>query len=138
MGICIPPLVDQSVFAENETVVAHADDKGFVMNPHVSELLENPPYALVHSEKCLAIAFVILFDIEIAVIGEIDAVPAVALVPEPPRFKQIILVAGLRRRFFPRGVGIDSGVASGSLDSLECEDSRPADAPKKNAGNGRE
>ena len=60
------------------------------MHAHLFKRLEHAADAVVHREKCLAVIFVKLLDVDAAVIREVDAVPTVALILEPTRLAVVV------------------------------------------------
>ena len=78
-------LVDQAVLAEREAVVAHEDDERRVEQPALAQQRDDAADAVVDGEQRLGVAPVVLGDVERAVVREVHAVPAVALVPHPHR-----------------------------------------------------
>ena len=91
--------VDEAVLAEHEAVVAHVENEGVVVDAEGFEFGDDAADAVVHGEEGFAVAAVVIGDVEVAVVGEIDAVPGVALVAEPAGFAGVIL----------RGVGGGGG-----------------------------
>lgn len=84
-GLIGDAFVDQTVLTEHEAVVAHVDDERLIMETHLFQLLENRSHTVVDRAQRLAVALVVLLDVEVTVVGKIDAVPAVTLVEQPAR-----------------------------------------------------
>ena len=59
---------------------AHVANERVLVDAHGSELIHDASDAVVDAAQGFGVALVVLLDVEFGVIGEVDAVPAVALV----------------------------------------------------------
>src|SRR5690606_41627298 len=78
-------LVDEPVLSEGEAVIAHVDDERILPQAVLVDKVEHPADAFVQRERSLCVTAIERVEVELAVVRVVDAVPAVALFPYPPR-----------------------------------------------------
>src|SRR5690606_26597637 len=77
--------VDEPVFSEGEAVIAHVDDERVFTQPVLVDEVEHPADAFVQRESGLGVTAIKRIEVELAVVGVVNSVPAVALLPYPSR-----------------------------------------------------
>ena len=91
-------LVDQALFAKLKSVVAHVHEQRGLQQILLLKQIKQAAEIFVDSQQCLAVTDVIGVQIEIRqVVGEVHAVPTVALVPQPAWLVAKVFAA-LRKR----------------------------------------